>query len=90
MTSIRDAMDDQPESPAALVALGQRLASVIDATEDPDAIERLSRRLLDVLRELGWTPRGVGAVSDEWHAFTEYGGATVRDITERARGESGI
>lgn len=89
MTSIRDAYDSDPESPAALRALGRRLADVIDTTDNPEHVERLSRRLLDVLIELGWTPRGVGSVSDEWQAFNEYGGATVRDLTERERGDAG-
>ena len=89
MGLISEAMDAEPDSPAALKALARTLAAAIDACEDADALERLSRRLLDCLRELGWTPRGVADVSDEWAAFDEYGSATVRDLKGSGRPDAG-
>lgn len=74
-------------SPTALEALAFDLAGRMDHTADPDVAERLARRLLDVLRELGWTP--AGRADDQSAAeryglgqFGDLGGATLRNVSE--------
>ena len=74
-------------TPTALEALAFDLAGRMDRTSDPDVAERLARRLLDVLRELGWTPAGRSgdeAAAERYGvaAFTELGGATLRNVAE--------
>ena len=74
-------------TPTALQALAFDLASRMDHTSDPDVAERLARRLLDVLRELGWTPAGraddtSAAERFGLEAFTDLGGATLRNVAE--------
>jgi hypothetical protein len=73
------------DSDEALVALTHRLATAIDECEDADALAKLSQRLLDCLRELGWTPASRGEGDDderpEW--ARAMGGATIRDASRR-------
>lgn len=71
-------------SDAALVALAYVLAQRLDSCADPFAAQQLSARLLDTLRELGWTPHTrAGDDDDEYRAHAELGSATLRNIAER-------
>jgi hypothetical protein len=73
-------------SEAALIALGGVLADRIEATTDPDDTARLAVQLLAVLRELKWTPAtSAGHDDDQWRAFHELGGPTIRDEAEPGR-----
>src|SRR5262245_8312590 len=73
---------------AALMSLAHCLGQQIDA-EPADAID-YAPLLLEVLRELCWTPRTRAEHTDDrYRAFTEFGSATLGDTQEPEPPEPG-
>src|SRR4051812_39955908 len=68
---------------AALQALALVLAQRIEAESDPVAVDKLAGRLLDCLRELGWTPHTrAGDDDDDFHEHRELGSSTLRNVSQ--------
>jgi len=69
-----------PRTTGALEALAMRLADGIDHAEDAEALDRLSRRFMEVARMLGWGPQGVSADDRRPVAvLTDLGGPSLRN-----------
>lgn len=61
-----------------LEELAETLAAAIDACEDPQDLERLSRRFLECMSQLGWTRDE--ASEDDVRPFRDLGSASLRDL----------